>query len=433
MGYIAWDTETSGKPPQNVDTVTPENYQLWNGCRMASIASIQFSRHGREIDSQHTIVYPNGFVLGTHQYDPVGATEVHGITQSHAKRYGVPFVQVYERFLDFIRKARVTTLVAHNANFDKNVLFAECYRYGLSVEPFQHLNFVCTLDMAKSAFLDTPNNRCETLFNYITGETFRAHDALEDSRACGVIYSVVRDIKFRCNPIGIDTIVINVSDVPTITGATWFKKPIDVAKTIVGKYYDQTDRGICRREFVERMRNENDAVNTIVSDALRFQSKRMKDIESKLSAVSVQLGLKTNLNNAHKMSICEYVGDVIRGRIATVTYDKKYYTLEVCVIRGTKYILTGYADKLIRGSSGNLVVVDVTDRTDSRFKGLTEVDKVRCQVLMNMLNVDECRFEEQREDAIHTESLTRDARMWKETILPKLERFCEYVHSRLGK
>ena len=107
MGYIAWDTETSGKPPQNVDTVTPENYQLWNGCRMASIASIQFSRHGREIDSQHTIVYPNGFVLGTHPYDPVGATEIHGITQSHAKRYGIPFVQVYERFLDFIRKARV--------------------------------------------------------------------------------------------------------------------------------------------------------------------------------------------------------------------------------------------------------------------------------------------------------------------------------------
>ena len=111
----------------------------------------------------------------------------------------------------------------------------------------------------------------------------------------------------------------------------------------------------------------------------------------------------------------------------------RYYTQEICVIQGTKYILTGYADKLIRGSSGKLVVVDVTDRTDSRFRGLTEVDKVRCQTLMNMLNVDECRFEEQRGDAIHTEILMRDTEMWNTTILPKLKRFCEYVHSRLGK
>tara|TARA_B100000073_G_scaffold90452_2_gene71316 strand:+ start:3367 stop:4668 length:1302 start_codon:yes stop_codon:yes gene_type:complete len=433
MGYIAWDTETSGRPPQNVETVTPENYQLWSGCRMASIAAIQFSRHGREIDSQHTIVYPDGFVLGSHQDDPVGATDVHGITHSHAQRYGLPFVQVYEKFVAFIRKSRVTTLVAHNANFDKNILFGECYRYGLSTEPFQHLKFVCSLDMAKSAFLDTINNRCETLFNHITGETFRAHDALEDSRACGVIYSVVRDIKFQCNPIGIDTIIINVSDVPAISGATWFKKPIDVAKTVIGKYYDQTDNGIRRRKLVEKIRNENEVVNNIVSDALRFQSRRMKDIDSKISAISVQLGLKTNLADTQRSCICDHVRDVLRGRVASEMYDKKYYTQEICVIQGTRYILTGYADKLIRGSSGKLVVVDVTDRTDSRFRGLTEVDKVRCQTLMNMLNVDECRFEEQREDDIHTEILTRDECMWEETIFPKLKRFCEYVHSRLGK
>lgn len=433
MGYIAWDTETSGRPPPNVATVTPENYQLWGGCRMASIAAIQFSRHGREIDSQHNIVYPDGFVLGSHQDDPVGATDIHGITHSYAQRCGLPFVQVYEKFLAFVRKSRVTTLVAHNASFDKNVLFSECYRYGLSVEPFRQLKFVCSLDMAKSAFLDTLNNRCETLFNYITGETFRAHDALEDSRACGVIYSVVRDIKFHCKPIDLDTIVVNVSDVPAISGANWFKKPLDVAKSVVGKYYDQTDNGIRRLEIVDKLRNENEVIDNIISDALRFQSRRMKDIDNKMNAVSVQLGLKTKLSDAKRLLVCDHVKDVLRGRVTSETRDKRYYTQEICVIQGTKYILTGYADKLIRGSSGKLVVVDVTDRTDSRFRGLTEVDKVRCQTLMNMLNVDECRFEEQRGDAIHTEILMRDTETWNTTILPKLKRFCEYVHSRLGK
>ena len=184
---------------------------------------------------------------------------------------------------------------------------------------------------------------------------------------------------------------------------------------------------------MEKLRNENEVIDNIISDALRFQSRRMKDIDNKMNAVFVQLGLKTKLSDAKRLLVCEHTKDVLRGRVTSETCDKRYYTQEICVIQGTKYILTGYADKLIRGSSGKLVVVDVTDRTDSRFRGLTEVDKVRCQTLMNMLNVDECRFEEQRGDAIHTEILMRDTEMWNTTILPKLKRFCEYVHSRLGK
>ncbi len=433
MGYIAWDTETSGRPPKNVDQVTPETYHLFSGCRMASIAAVQFSLHGREIDSLHSIVYPDGFVLGSHSEDTQGATHVHKITHSHALRTGLPFIQVYKKFLDFIKKSRCTTLVAHNASFDKNVLFSECYRYGLSTKPFEHLKFVCTLDMAKMAYLDTPDNKCETLFKHITGEGFNAHDALEDSRACGVIYSIVRDIKFRCTSIGLDTININVSDVPAISGVNWFKKPIDIAKIVISNNYHLTDRGRRREEIVHRFQRESNVVYGIIVDALLFQSKRIRDVDNKVKAVYVQLGLKTNLNDTKRTLICEYIRDALYSKIGNKISDKKYYKRDICTIQGTKYILTGYVDKLITDSLGKSVVVDVTDRTDSKYQGMTEIDKVRCQTLMQMLNVDECRFEEQRDTGTHTEMHIRDDDKWNNVISPKLLRFCEYVHSRLSR
>jgi DNA polymerase III epsilon subunit-like protein len=433
MGYIAWDTETSGRPPKNVDQVTPETYHLFSGCRMASIAAVQFSLHGREIESLHSIVYPDGYVLGSHSEDTQGATHIHKITHSHALCNGLPFIQVYKKFIDFIEKSRCTTLVAHNASFDKNVLFSECYRYGLSTKPFESLNFVCSLDMAKMSYLDTPDNKCQTLFKHITGEGFNAHDALEDSRACGVIYSIVRDIKFKCTPNGLDTININVSDVPSISGANWFKKPIDIAKIVISNYYSLTDRGIRRNDIVHRFQRESSVVYGIIVDALLFQSKRIRDVENKVKAVNVQLGLKTNLNDTKKTLICEYIRDTLYCKIGNKISNKKYYKHHICTIQGTKYVLTGYVDKLITDSQGKSVIVDVTDRTDSKYHGMTEVDRVRCQTLMQMLNVDECRFEEQRGDETHTEMYTRDDEKWNSVITPKLKRFCEYVHSRLSR
>lgn len=161
-------------------------------CRMASIAAVHFSLHGRELSSYHSLVYPDGFTLGSHDEDTTGATHIHKIKHVQALQRGIPFVQVYDKFIEIITSCRVDTLVAHNASFDKNVLFSECYRYGLSVKPFKHLKFVCTLDMSRSALLDTANYKLETIYKHITGDVFRAHDALEDSRACGVVYSVVR-------------------------------------------------------------------------------------------------------------------------------------------------------------------------------------------------------------------------------------------------
>jgi len=431
MGYIAWDTETSGKPPGIIGEVTPENYHHFNECRMASIATVTFSRHGRELSSYHSLIYPNGFRLGVHDDDTLGATHIHKIKHVQALRYGLPFVQVYDKFVDIIKRSRVDTLVAHNANFDKNVLFSECYRHGLSIEPFKHLKFVCTLELSRGAFLDTPNYKLETIYKYITGDVFRAHDALEDSRACGVVYSVIRDIKFNCRDIGIDKISIDVSDIPAIIGKLWFTKPIDMAKSICASHIGKTSMGVERERVIEQIASNEPLVHVMINTARQFQSRRMRDLEMKLNAIKVQLISKCHLSTNDLTRVFSYISDILYSKLTVREYtqlDKRECTYTAFTICGTEYELYGRVGDVINDEIG-MAFSGAKEYTEHVNTTLSEADMIRSQVLMQMMEIERCRFD----TPTGVTNITRDCNIWKYEIETKLRRFCEYVHSRLSK
>lgn len=428
MGYIAWDTETSGKPPSISGEVTPENYHLFSECRMASIAAVTFSRHGRELSSYHSLVYPNGFRLGTHDEDTLGATHIHKIKHVQALRYGLPFVQVYDKFVEILKSSRVDTLVAHNASFDKNVLFSECYRYGLSVEPFKHLKFVCTLELSRGAFLDTPNYKLETVYKHITGDVFRAHDALEDSRACGVVYSVVRDINFNCRDIGVDKISIDVSDIPAIIGKIWFTKPVDLAKSIRASHIGKTVMGADRERVIEQIASSEPFVRVMINTARQFQSRRTRDLEMKLNAIKVQLISKCHLVQSDLTRVFSYISDILYSKLTVREYtqlDKRECTYTLFTICGTDYEVYGRVDDV----TNNEIGMTCSNAKEHNNTTLSGADVIRSQVLMQMLDIDTCRFD----TSTGVINIARDHHMWKSEIEPKLRRFCEYVHSRLSK
>jgi DNA polymerase III epsilon subunit-like protein len=431
MGYIAWDTETSGKPPSISGEVTPENYHLFSECRMASIAAVTFSRHGRELSSYHSLVYPNGFRLGMHDEDTLGATHIHKIKHVQALRDGLPFMQVYDKFVDIIKRSRVDTLVAHNSDFDKNVLFSECYRYGLSIEPFKHLKFICTLELSRGAFLDTPNYKLETIYKYITGDVFRAHDALEDSRACGVVYSVVRDINFNCRDIGVDKISIDVSDIPAIIGKIWFTKPVDLAKSICASHIGKTAMGADRERIIEQIASGEPFVRVMINTARQFQSRRTRDLEMKLNAIKVQLISKCHLGKSDLTQVFSYISDILYSKLTVREYtqlDKRECTHPLFTICGTGYELHGRVGDIINDEIGMTILgaKEYTERVNTTLSG---ADVIRSQVLMQMLDIDTCRFE----TSAGVINITRDHHAWKYEIEPKLRRFCEYVHSRISK
>jgi len=427
MGYIAWDTETSGKPPIISGGVTPENYHLFSECRMASIAAVHFSLHGRELSTYHSLVYPDGFTLGSHDEDTVGATHIHKIKHVQALQRGLPFVQVYNKFVDVIKSARVDTLVAHNSSFDKTVLFSECYRYGLSVEPFKRLKFVCTLDLSRGAFFDTANYKLETVYKYITGDVFR-----EDSRACGLVYSVVRDIKFNCKKIGINKISIDVSDVPAINGKIWFTKPVDIAKSIRASYIQTTPDGIDRERIVEQIATDEPVVRVMIDTAIQFQSRRTRDLEMKLNAIKVQLISKCRLSKKNLTLLFGYIGDILYSKLTVREYthlDKRECRYSMFDICGTTYELYGRIGDIVVDNGGGLTILNVKQYIEHANTEITSADVMRSQVLMEMLGVDKCQFD----SPTGVVTIKRDMSVWKDEIKPKLRKFCEYVHSKLGK
>lgn len=176
MNYIAWDTETTGFP-RTRQKASHENVDLYESCRMVSIACVVYSSYGRERFSYKAIVYPDSFL--------VSATEIHGITHEHALQHGVPFGEIYNQMVSLSRTTNI--FVAHNSHFDENVFFSECYRRGYPTEPFTNIKFKCTLRMVTQLY-NRPM-KLSIIYEHLFQKKLEgAHNALNDARACGEVY-----------------------------------------------------------------------------------------------------------------------------------------------------------------------------------------------------------------------------------------------------
>jgi hypothetical protein len=122
MKVIFFDTETTGLPKSwKKDALNaPDNWP-----DLVSIAWWVFE--SRElVKKEYHIIRPDGWTISE------GSFEKHGISQEVALAQGKPLATV----LDLFRKDlnRTYHLIAHNMNFDKNVLF-NAYRWRLGVDP----------------------------------------------------------------------------------------------------------------------------------------------------------------------------------------------------------------------------------------------------------------------------------------------------------
>lgn len=136
------------------------------------------------------IIKPDGWVI------PAEVIEIHGITTERATSEGVPLQDVIGEFLADANSAPL--VCAHNIYFDSSIIKAETLRvfgreyYDLNVENALHKEKRIDTMMKTIRFVGaTYSNgrpgkfpRLEELFaKLFNGETFPAHDALEDIRA----------------------------------------------------------------------------------------------------------------------------------------------------------------------------------------------------------------------------------------------------------
>lgn len=176
-----FDTETTGFPLKDrpLDGVAQPH--------LVQLAAITIDNDQKPVAEVNILIRPDGWNI------PKEASDVHGITQERALRYGVREQAAFGLFSRLVEMSE--TLVAHNINFDKKIMDICATRYGRQLLP-NHLAYHCTM-ISSTNLCKIPNPvrggykwpKLQEVYTFLFGKPFEgAHDAMADIRACMQVY-----------------------------------------------------------------------------------------------------------------------------------------------------------------------------------------------------------------------------------------------------
>ena len=193
---IVIDTETTGLPEQTryQTFYNPSNYSKYKTSRVIEIGYYIYTSSGEFISKRDILVKPENF--------KVENSEIHGITQEHLEREGISLIGALSILADDI--ASCNTIVAHNLQFDFNVLAAECYRILANghneiarklVDKMTSMKKVCTMELGMQKLGRTRRIKLSHLYEELTDEEWdQQHRAEDDARVCGICYWLLVDM-----------------------------------------------------------------------------------------------------------------------------------------------------------------------------------------------------------------------------------------------
>lgn len=436
MQYIAFDFETSGLP-EGRRPVTPATVHQYDSCRAVSLSAARFSSRGRLIDTFDAIIYPNDFQISQ------GSIDVHGITQEKAMREGRPFTEVFLDFMRFIGP-RTTTIIAHNAKFDTNVLRSEMIRHCLNLDLIEHLNFRCTMELYRERFMKPI--KLGVLYEQIFGHQFEnAHNSLADCIACGRVYPYIIGHERQLKPIGVPKVIIGASSVATAIGLG-FKKQPELVEELWKKYSPKTFGGQTKEDAALEVLTANPVTEKILRDAENFKSESSTAVDQKVRAVYHQIE-QSGLQPKDMVLVKDHLRKTLytnhgtrnenrtaNADTAKLVEDDTFYKMDICTIEGTLYQIVGRVDRIQHNEDGSRTLVEIKNRANKLFGRVRDYEAVQCQTYLQMLkHIKFCRLIEQFNDERKSYLIEKDDEKWNAAIFPKLQDFCELFHSMLSE
>lgn len=191
---LYFDCETTGLPPKDAKWDTDCD-------KFPRICQLSWIYAGRE---ENHIIKPDGWEI------PQAATDVHGITTEYALEHGEDIFVVLEKFNQDCENAKL--ICGHNIYFDVSVIKSEWMRLGMydlfDVENTMYKGKRIDTMRPAMKFVDARFSngrlkfpRLEELYaKCFPGESFPAHDAIEDVRAV-----------VRCLPVLVEKGIIELS------------------------------------------------------------------------------------------------------------------------------------------------------------------------------------------------------------------------------
>lgn len=136
MKVLIFDTETTGLPETFNTPITSTDKWPY---------IVQLSWILYDVDEHHVINLQD-HIIKCEIDIPQESTKIHGITNSYAKRKGIPLCDALDLFDLDLQKADV--MVAHNISFDKRVYMVECIRNHRTPQ-FETKQEYCTMKETK--------------------------------------------------------------------------------------------------------------------------------------------------------------------------------------------------------------------------------------------------------------------------------------------
>jgi len=177
MNYLFFDVETNGLP-RNWKAPMKD---LDNWPRVISLAFILVSETGLPLMEKHSLIKPDGWIMPEADF-----WKENGFSQEKSMEEGIPISEVLAEFVLAVNQADV--MIAHNMNFDYNVIGSELIRNNLRAD--KKPEKVCTME-STTQLLQLPGRfgfkfpKLQELYSFLFNKEFDgAHDALVDVRAC---------------------------------------------------------------------------------------------------------------------------------------------------------------------------------------------------------------------------------------------------------
>jgi superfamily I DNA/RNA helicase len=177
MSSIIFDTETSGLFKRGAHYKKLEEFDK---ARLVSISWI-LARGDSIVEQSYFIIKPDNFEISQESIN------IHGISQSMALEQGQDVKYVLDKFMETIKKNNVHAIVAHNIQFDENIIKSELYRYKMvkELDVFNSINKICTMQKGRILMKVKKFPKLAELYRYLYGEDIvNAHDALYDTLFC---------------------------------------------------------------------------------------------------------------------------------------------------------------------------------------------------------------------------------------------------------
>ena len=182
--YLAFDTETTDLPRPHLDLEHPAQPYL------LQFAGILFDRHGVELDRLTTLVRPGPTaLLSSHAF------MAHGITLEQAFHLGMDSRDVFQWFIS--RATEASCIIGHNVQFDLQIMAIvaarvqqcdwklPCPTFCTMAHAAPLVNLPPTAKMiAAGRFQPKSPTLTECVDHFFGEELTKAHDAVEDVKAC---------------------------------------------------------------------------------------------------------------------------------------------------------------------------------------------------------------------------------------------------------